>query len=314
MVSKTCGVWTQSAVRCANTKCHKLTAQLATVETPSPLPSRGRTHLRCGHSCATLDRTGRIQADPKMHPLFDTSATGAPSSGAADIAGANMLHLPSLSLYVPTCNSTPTDACSWCGAAGEKLADTSITSVASECRICKCGPEEGRLVRACRCRGTSAFVHAACLQRWLQCRPGGAGGRQFSIAMSSNAAGREASEASNSQWQCEVCKAPYTVKIQHRSHFDPQRCCSARSCESYFECGSLLVTLSMLIATPWLVWEASSLQVCVSFVVSLLVSLPVCLPASLHASLSWFSIVVRRPCRTTTPLRFYISTSEVMEC
>ena len=163
-------------------------------------------------------------------------------------------------------------------------------------------------MRACRCRGTSAFVHAVCLQRWLQCRPGGAGSRQFSIAISSNAAGREASEASNSQWQCEVCKAPYTVKIQHRSHFDPQRCCSARSCESYFECGSLLVTLSMLIVTPWLVWEASSLQVCVSFAVSLPASLPsLSLPPCRGFGL-WFNGLVERP-----PLYLYLSTSEGME-
>jgi hypothetical protein len=40
-----------------------------------------------------------MQADLKMYPSFDTSATGAQSSGAADIAGANMLHIPSLSLY-----------------------------------------------------------------------------------------------------------------------------------------------------------------------------------------------------------------------
>lgn len=115
-------------------------------------------------------------------------------------------------------------------------------------------------MRACRCRGTSQFVHVSCLQRWLQCRPGGAAGWTASTATSSMGASREPSENKALQWQCEVCKSPYTVRIQHRSHFDPQRCCSARSCETYFECGSLLVTLVMLITTPWLVWEASSLQ------------------------------------------------------
>lgn len=34
------------------------------------------------------------------------------------------------------------------------------------CRICL--EEEGLLVRPCACRGTSAYVHQACLERWVQ--------------------------------------------------------------------------------------------------------------------------------------------------
>jgi hypothetical protein len=115
-----------------------------------------------------------------------------------------------------------------------------------ECRICKCGPEEGKLVRPCQCRGSCQYVHVACLQRWLQFRPGGP-----SLELSTDS-------AALARRQCEVCQSPYTVRITHRSRFDPQRCCSARSCETYFECVSLLVTLTMLIVTPWLVWKAST--------------------------------------------------------
>jgi hypothetical protein len=50
------------------------------------------------------------------------------------------------------------------------------------------------LARAqCRCRGSCAFVHVACLQRWLQCRPASAG----SLAAYNNvsATRRDVSEA-----------------------------------------------------------------------------------------------------------------------
>jgi hypothetical protein len=50
------------------------------------------------------------------------------------------------------------------------------------------------LARAqCRCRGSCAFVHVACLQRWLQCRPAIAG----SLAAYNNvsATRRDVSEA-----------------------------------------------------------------------------------------------------------------------
>jgi hypothetical protein len=50
------------------------------------------------------------------------------------------------------------------------------------------------LARAqCRCRGSCAFVHVACLQRWLQCRPANAG----SLAAYNNvsATRRDVSEA-----------------------------------------------------------------------------------------------------------------------
>lgn len=41
------------------------------------------------------------------------------------------------------------------------------------------------------------------LQRWLQCRPGGAVSRHLSMATSSPV-GHEAPDAYNPQWQCEV--------------------------------------------------------------------------------------------------------------
>lgn len=34
------------------------------------------------------------------------------------------------------------------------------------CRICFCGPEEGRLISPCMCKGTMKYVHLDCLQHW----------------------------------------------------------------------------------------------------------------------------------------------------
>lgn len=38
------------------------------------------------------------------------------------------------------------------------------------CRICFEGAEAGALVRPCACRGDSAHVHLACLERWARLR------------------------------------------------------------------------------------------------------------------------------------------------
>lgn len=35
-----------------------------------------------------------------------------------------------------------------------------------QCRICFDGPESGRLIRPCHCRGSIAYIHVECLQRW----------------------------------------------------------------------------------------------------------------------------------------------------
>ncbi|KAL5495309.1 hypothetical protein ACEPAI_772 [Sanghuangporus weigelae] len=35
-----------------------------------------------------------------------------------------------------------------------------------QCRICFDGPESGRLIRPCYCRGSIAYIHVECLQRW----------------------------------------------------------------------------------------------------------------------------------------------------
>jgi len=56
------------------------------------------------------------------------------------------------------------------------------------------------LARAqCRCRGSCQFVHVACLQRWLQCRPASAGSQDYNAVT----VRRDISEAVAPQ--CEVC-------------------------------------------------------------------------------------------------------------
>ncbi len=94
-----------------------------------------------------------------------------------------------------------------------------------ECRICRSGPEGGRLVRACRCH---AWVHASCLQRWLDTRP---------AAIPRTRDG----EVLSSLLCCEVCKSKYLVRIESR--MDSSRLFSPRSCEAYF--GNLRTPLQL---------------------------------------------------------------------
>lgn len=53
-------------------------------------------------------------------------------------------------------------------AGGEKLKqeDPSLPMDDRTCRICFCGPEEGRLISPCLCKGSMKYVHLLCLQHW----------------------------------------------------------------------------------------------------------------------------------------------------
>mmetsp|Transcript_19345 Transcript_19345/g.53716 ORF Transcript_19345/g.53716 Transcript_19345/m.53716 type:complete len:187 (+) Transcript_19345:67-627(+) len=109
-----------------------------------------------------------------------------------------------------------------------------------ECRICRSGPENGPLVRACRC---TAFVHARCLQHWLESRPGG---------LPRDLQGHIVA----SQLACEVCNGQYSVRIESRVDFS--RLFSIRSLEAYFEGLSLVLTFCLLCTTSWMVWSAAA--------------------------------------------------------
>jgi hypothetical protein len=59
-----------------------------------------------------------------------------------------------------------------------------------QCRLCwdpESAPPGGLLLSPCRCKGTSAFIHANCLQRWLDMRPG--------------------------RGACDICRAPYDAPL-----------------------------------------------------------------------------------------------------
>ncbi|GAB5355186.1 hypothetical protein AAMO2058_000184400 [Amorphochlora amoebiformis] len=57
------------------------------------------------------------------------------------------------------------------------------------CRICYGGPEYGRLISPCLCRGSIRFVHLQCLQQW-----------------------RHASPSSRAFYECDMCKYRYSFK------------------------------------------------------------------------------------------------------
>lgn len=52
--------------------------------------------------------------------------------------------------------------------------------------------------------------------------------------------------------------APSNARLSRDSRHSARRLCSSRSCESYFECSSLLVTFCMISGLPYMVWSASS--------------------------------------------------------
>mmetsp|Transcript_33962 Transcript_33962/g.66314 ORF Transcript_33962/g.66314 Transcript_33962/m.66314 type:complete len:182 (-) Transcript_33962:467-1012(-) len=116
---------------------------------------------------------------------------------------------------------------------------------AEECRICKCGEKEGPLFRACQCRGSVQYVHTECLQKWLEVRPGGL------------PRCRDGEEI-NTKLSCEVCHSPYTIKIVQKTEWKAERLLSYRSCESYFECFSLILTLIMMLVMPVMIWASSN--------------------------------------------------------
>jgi hypothetical protein len=106
----------------------------------------------------------------------------------------------------------------------ERLSATSSSSPHPhpECRICREGEElpDRPLLTPCDCTGSQAKVHADCLKRWMQARPGGEDDDE-AFAEEDNAEdgaggaprGRRAAQASFAApfGRCEVCLAPYRV-------------------------------------------------------------------------------------------------------
>lgn len=60
------------------------------------------------------------------------------------------------------------------------------------CRICKDDDSEIKLVEPCNCKGSIAYAHSACLQKWIE------------------------SKAEESALKCEICKTPYRIVNRRR--------------------------------------------------------------------------------------------------
>eukprot|EP00897_Mesotaenium_endlicherianum_P002506 jgi/Mesen1/2283/ME000154S01456 len=84
------------------------------------------------------------------------------------------------------------------------------------------------LLRPCECGGSMARVHLGCLQRWIESR------RMESI---------EADEL-----VCEVCRAPYRLRVREQLDLSWKRLCSCASLSFYAEFVTILITLISMVA------------------------------------------------------------------
>ena len=69
-----------------------------------------------------------------------------------------------------------------------------------ECRICK--GNEGELVVACKCSGTSQHVHLDCLKKWIEIRPNEPHPTQENYFVPN--------------LRCEICHEQYNVQLQRK--------------------------------------------------------------------------------------------------
>jgi len=70
------------------------------------------------------------------------------------------------------------------GSTSEEQEEETIT-----CRICYMGPEAGKLISPCLCRGSIRYVHATCLHQW-----------------------RNSAQTPNAFYECNMCKYRYCIR------------------------------------------------------------------------------------------------------
>lgn len=73
------------------------------------------------------------------------------------------------------------------GSSAETKHDENINDEDVFCRICKDDDSEGKLATPCDCKGSIAYAHSFCLQKWIE------------------------SKAAQSSLSCEICRVPYRI-------------------------------------------------------------------------------------------------------
>jgi len=102
------------------------------------------------------------------------------------------------------------------------------------CRICK--DEEGPFIAPCKCRGSSAYVHPECLQKWVETKTQSAG----------------ESEDGELHLTCEICLEAYDVAVERHFACDQERLCSPESWREYCNCLLLCCLLPLIFVAMWL--------------------------------------------------------------
>jgi len=102
------------------------------------------------------------------------------------------------------------------------------------CRICK--DEEGELLSPCKCSGSGGYVHAECLQKWVETK--------------SLPAGED--EGYGLNLTCEICLSEYDVTVVQRFVCDKERLCGADSWSEYCNCILLVFILPLIFFAMWM--------------------------------------------------------------
>eukprot|EP00743_Colponemidia_sp_Colp-15_P005211 GILK01005606.1.p1 GENE.GILK01005606.1~~GILK01005606.1.p1 ORF type:complete len:204 (-),score=7.27 GILK01005606.1:510-1121(-) len=150
-----------------------------------------------------------------------------------------------------------------------------------DCRICG---EDATIdsLKPCNCTGSLERVHMKCLQRWIQTK-------------------------SSNHLTCEICHAPYLVRVRYRLVWD-KRLISCSSFGHYIEMCFLLLMLAcfgimMIFVGPLASWDQQGEKICVLIV--FLFTFGTALLALVRVFQRWRaenSEVVIEPSRSSVPM------------
>ena len=138
---------------------------------------RGRDDELCSNEAAPQDALFNAQREPQQPSGADDEACR--SSSGSESPRHVVVAPDGCSETGVNCAATSSDGdsrgqgiCRVVMRGAQSQSDGIEEDDSPDCRICKTGEDEGRLLRVCRCRGTLQYVHGACLQKWLESRGG----------------------------------------------------------------------------------------------------------------------------------------------
>lgn len=136
-------------------------------------------HLQFTAMSLSANRFAILAASSSSSSAKQRTRTSGKQASSLSFAGASSDSSPPApsAVHATSAHSTATSIPSSTAPTGNRAALKSAPTPAAahdgfaptpECRICQCGPEEGRMISPCKCKGSMKFVHAECLQKWRE--------------------------------------------------------------------------------------------------------------------------------------------------